>query len=145
VAAAHASVDLANEMPPTRASASDAALHTARASPTCRWPKSVREVAGDDPEPALVELLAGIERGPIAARLIWARSAPNPLGGADAARPARVRRRLLEWRSDSAAPTIQAVLAARIDRLEPRERAVLQRASVEGRLFHRGDKSAEMR
>jgi class 3 adenylate cyclase/tetratricopeptide (TPR) repeat protein len=34
--------------------------------------------------------------------------------------------------------TIQALLAARIDRLEQGERAVLQRASVEGRLFHRG-------
>jgi class 3 adenylate cyclase/tetratricopeptide (TPR) repeat protein len=34
--------------------------------------------------------------------------------------------------------TIQALLSARIDRLEPAERAVLQRASVEGRLFHRG-------
>ena len=33
--------------------------------------------------------------------------------------------------------TIHALLAARLDRLEPRERAVLQRASVEGRLFHR--------
>ena len=35
-------------------------------------------------------------------------------------------------------PTIQALLAARIDRLEPEERAVVQRGSVEGRLFHRG-------
>ena len=35
-------------------------------------------------------------------------------------------------------PTIQALLAARIDRLEPEERTVVQRASVEGRLFHRG-------
>ena len=35
-------------------------------------------------------------------------------------------------------PTIQALLAARIDRLEPDERAVLVRGSVEGRLFHRG-------
>jgi len=34
--------------------------------------------------------------------------------------------------------TITALLAARIDRLEPAERTVLQRASVEGRLFHRG-------
>ena len=34
--------------------------------------------------------------------------------------------------------TIHALLAARIDRLEPVERTVLQRASVEGRLFHRG-------
>jgi DNA-binding SARP family transcriptional activator/predicted ATPase len=35
-------------------------------------------------------------------------------------------------------PTVQAVLAARIDRLEPGERSTLQLASVEGRSFHRG-------
>jgi predicted ATPase/DNA-binding SARP family transcriptional activator len=35
-------------------------------------------------------------------------------------------------------PTVQAVLAARIDRLEPGERSALQLASVEGRSFHRG-------
>jgi predicted ATPase/class 3 adenylate cyclase len=35
-------------------------------------------------------------------------------------------------------PSVQAVLAARIDRLEPGERAVLAHASVEGRTFHRG-------
>ncbi|HUK94853.1 MAG TPA: adenylate/guanylate cyclase domain-containing protein [Gaiellaceae bacterium] len=35
-------------------------------------------------------------------------------------------------------PTIQALLSARLDRLEPEERAVVERASVEGRLFHRG-------
>ncbi len=40
--------------------------------------------------------------------------------------------------ADSVPPTIQALLAARIDRLEPEERAVVQRGSVEGRLFHRG-------
>jgi class 3 adenylate cyclase/tetratricopeptide (TPR) repeat protein len=34
-------------------------------------------------------------------------------------------------------PSIQALLAARIDRLEPQEREVLARASVEGRQFHR--------
>jgi class 3 adenylate cyclase/tetratricopeptide (TPR) repeat protein len=34
-------------------------------------------------------------------------------------------------------PTIQALLAARIDRLSPWERAVIERASVEGRMFHR--------
>ena len=41
-------------------------------------------------------------------------------------------------RTTAVPATIQALLAARIDRLEPDERAVLQRASVEGRLFHRG-------
>ena len=43
---------------------------------------------------------------------------------------------------DSVPPSIQALLAARIDRLEPDERAALQRGSVEGRLFHRGAVSA---
>ena len=43
---------------------------------------------------------------------------------------------------DAVPPTIQALLAARIDRLEAGERAVIQRASVEGRLFHRGAVSA---
>jgi class 3 adenylate cyclase/tetratricopeptide (TPR) repeat protein len=35
-------------------------------------------------------------------------------------------------------PTIQALLGARIDRLEENERTVLERAAVEGRLFHLG-------
>jgi tetratricopeptide (TPR) repeat protein len=35
-------------------------------------------------------------------------------------------------------PTIQALLAARIDRLDERDRAVIERASIEGRSFHRG-------
>ncbi len=35
-------------------------------------------------------------------------------------------------------PTIQALLAARLDRLDPRERDVLGRASIEGKVFHVG-------
>jgi class 3 adenylate cyclase len=35
-------------------------------------------------------------------------------------------------------PTIQALLAARLDQLDEAERGVLQRGSVEGRVFHRG-------
>ena len=35
-------------------------------------------------------------------------------------------------------PTIQALLAARLDQLDPAERSVLERGSVEGRIFHRG-------
>jgi class 3 adenylate cyclase/tetratricopeptide (TPR) repeat protein len=35
-------------------------------------------------------------------------------------------------------PTLQALLAARIDRLPEPERSVVERGSVEGRLFHRG-------
>jgi class 3 adenylate cyclase/tetratricopeptide (TPR) repeat protein len=41
-------------------------------------------------------------------------------------------------RAATVPPSIQALLAARIDRLEREERAVVQRGSVEGRLFHRG-------
>jgi len=39
-------------------------------------------------------------------------------------------------------PTLQALLAARIDLLTPEERAAVERASVEGRLFHRGTVAA---
>jgi class 3 adenylate cyclase/tetratricopeptide (TPR) repeat protein len=35
-------------------------------------------------------------------------------------------------------PTIQALLSARLDRLDPPERAVVERASIEGKVFHRG-------
>ena len=38
----------------------------------------------------------------------------------------------------SVPPTIQALLAARLDQLDPAERVVLERGSVEGRVFHRG-------
>jgi class 3 adenylate cyclase/tetratricopeptide (TPR) repeat protein len=38
----------------------------------------------------------------------------------------------------SVPPTIQALLAARLDRLEPQERDVLARGAVEGKVFHRG-------
>jgi tetratricopeptide (TPR) repeat protein len=39
-------------------------------------------------------------------------------------------------------PTIQALLAERLDRLPPTERAIAEAASVEGRLFHRGTVAA---
>jgi class 3 adenylate cyclase/tetratricopeptide (TPR) repeat protein len=35
-------------------------------------------------------------------------------------------------------PTIQALLAARLDQLDPHERVVLERGAVEGTVFHRG-------
>jgi class 3 adenylate cyclase/tetratricopeptide (TPR) repeat protein len=39
-------------------------------------------------------------------------------------------------REVSVPPTIQALLAARLDQLDPAERAILERGSVEGHLFH---------
>jgi DNA-binding SARP family transcriptional activator/tetratricopeptide (TPR) repeat protein len=38
-------------------------------------------------------------------------------------------------------PTIQALLAARLDQLGPEERTVIERASVEGKVFHEGSVS----
>ena len=42
-------------------------------------------------------------------------------------------------------PTIQALLAARLDQLEASERAVLERGAVEGKVFHRGAVQALLR
>jgi class 3 adenylate cyclase/tetratricopeptide (TPR) repeat protein len=39
-------------------------------------------------------------------------------------------------------PTLQALLAARLDQLEPGERSVLERGSIEGEIFHRGSVQA---
>jgi class 3 adenylate cyclase/tetratricopeptide (TPR) repeat protein len=39
-------------------------------------------------------------------------------------------------------PTIQALLAARLDQLDASERAVLERGSIEGQVFHRGSVEA---
>jgi class 3 adenylate cyclase/tetratricopeptide (TPR) repeat protein len=39
-------------------------------------------------------------------------------------------------------PTIQALLAARLDQLDPSERDVLERGAVEGKVFHRGSVEA---
>ncbi len=35
-------------------------------------------------------------------------------------------------------PTLQALLGARLDQLEPAERSVLERGAIEGEIFHRG-------
>ena len=35
-------------------------------------------------------------------------------------------------------PTLRALLAARLDRLDPAERSVLERGAIEGEIFHRG-------
>ncbi len=43
-----------------------------------------------------------------------------------------------DFQSVAVPPTIQALLAARLDRLGSNERAVIERASVEGKVFHLG-------
>ena len=90
----------------------------------------------DDESDDLIEGLVHAEGvAPAAARTHRRRGRGQPAVRRADARHARRRSRR---RSDTMPATIQALLAARIDRLEPVERAVLQRASVEGRLFHRG-------
>ncbi|MGH3092396.1 MAG: AAA family ATPase [Gaiellaceae bacterium] len=80
-------------------------------------------------------LVAGLAGGPPARRVVEAAEG-NPL----------FLEQLLAFESEdghdggrlATPPTIQALLGARIDRLEESERTVLERASVEGRLFHLG-------
>ena len=67
-----------------------------------------------------------------------ARRARSEGGGGQ---PALRRRRCSRWRSrlrttESLPPTIQALLAARLDQLPPAELALLGQAAVEGHLFH---------
>ena len=35
-------------------------------------------------------------------------------------------------------PTLRALLAERLDQLDPAERSVLERGAIEGEIFHRG-------
>jgi tetratricopeptide (TPR) repeat protein len=72
------------------------------------------------PEPDLARIVATAEGNPLFLEQLLAYRAGD--GNGELAIP----------------PTIQALLAARIDRLEPEERAVLVRAAVEGKTFHRG-------
>jgi DNA-binding SARP family transcriptional activator len=76
------------------------------------------------------ELAARLDAGPAAAGIV-ARAEGNPLFLEQLI--------AVSGQADEALPTsIDAVLAARIDRLAPDERAVLAHAAVEGRSFHAG-------
>ena len=90
------------------------------------------DALAEDDARALVETLGGEALEPVATRRIVERAEGNPLFleqlvaiGAEDER-------------EELPPSIEAVLAARLDRLEPDERRVLEHASVEGPSFHRG-------
>jgi class 3 adenylate cyclase len=101
-----------------------------------RWPGTtiaLDALNGDESAALLDELAAEWPIEPAARREIEEAAEGNPLfleqlvamvaeGGSDAAIP----------------PTIHALLAARLDRLEPTERAILECAAVAGRDFSRG-------
>jgi class 3 adenylate cyclase/tetratricopeptide (TPR) repeat protein len=107
------------------------------ATPRANASSLLLEPLPDDTAEELLERMPGATRLPVAVRARILKVAEgNPL---------YVEQMLALRASDGAPtdepnvpPTIQALLAARIDRLEPRERAVLARAAVEGRFFRRG-------
>jgi len=75
---------------------------------------------GDVPVDARARIVAAAEGNPLFVEQLVAVQAESGNGGVDVP------------------PTLQALLAARIDRLPERERSVVERGSIEGRLFHRG-------
>ena len=92
----------------------------------------VLEALGSADALAMVTTIAGGELDPLAADRVVATAEGNPL----------FLEQLLavgaEGDLTTLPPSIEAVLAARIDQLEPGEREVLVHASVEGRSFHAG-------
>ena len=94
----------------------------------------LQPLSEEDSGSLIEQLLAGAELAPDLRQRLLEAAEGNPLfveqmlamGAEDDLREIRV------------PPTIQALLAARIDGLEPDERAVIERASFEGKLFHRG-------
>ena len=73
------------------------------------------------------------------------RAAARSCGTESHTRPAATRSsspRCSRWPSETervdVPPTLRALLAARLDQLDPAERAVLERGAVEGEIFHRG-------
>ena len=94
------------------------------------WPVTLRlEPLGDDD---VEELIA--ERIPVELRERIARAAAgNPLFIEEMLAMAGV-----EEGEVVVPPTLRALLAARLDQLEPAERSVLERGAIEGEVFHRG-------
>jgi class 3 adenylate cyclase/tetratricopeptide (TPR) repeat protein len=76
---------------------------------------------GSLPEPERVRIVAAAEGNPLFLEQMLALQVEQGGGTGDLAIP----------------PTIHALLAARIDRLDAGERAVIERAAIEGRNFHR--------
>jgi class 3 adenylate cyclase/tetratricopeptide (TPR) repeat protein len=104
---------------------------TARPELTIRrseWPVSLR--LDPLPEEAAAELV-GLASAELRAR-IMAAAGGNPLFLTEMIAMAA------ETDDVDVPPTLRALLAARLDQLDPAERLVLERGSVEGELFHRG-------
>jgi class 3 adenylate cyclase/tetratricopeptide (TPR) repeat protein len=90
-------------------------------------------LAGLDAEVLADELLRGVELDDITRTRILSTADGNPLFLEEMAALARDARGNVD-----VPPTIQALLQARLDTLNPDERVVIERGSVEGQVFHRG-------
>ena len=114
----------------------------------CAAPPALHGAAGADRAPPLLaRRRSGSSRSqPTRPRSCCRRRFDHDLRAAD--RPRRRRQPALPHRDggdgreadgDVAVPaTLRALLAARLDQLEPDERSVLERGAVEGEIFHRG-------
>ena len=92
------------------------------------------EPLGATESAALVDdLLAGLELEPVVRDRILGTAEGNPLFLEELASLARE-----AGGHADLPPTIQAVLQARLDSLDERERSVIERGAVEGKVFHRG-------
>ena len=90
------------------------------------------EPLADEETEVLIESLADFDEGLRAS--IRQAAEGNPLFVEEMVALARER----EHGDATVPPTIQALLSARLDQLDPAERGVLERGAVEGRVFHRG-------
>jgi tetratricopeptide (TPR) repeat protein len=105
-------------------------------------------LAGGEAGALLANLLGGAELPPVARDRILAAAEGNPLFVEEMLGmlidDGLLRREDGAWRATSdladltVPPTIQLLLAARLDRLEAEERAVIERGAVEGKVFHTG-------
>ena len=94
-----------------------------------QWPAALRlePLSDDDADALLPQTLAGELR-----RRIARTAGGNPLFLTEMVAMTRAPGEV------AVPPTLQALLAARIDQLETAERSVLERGAIEGELFHRG-------
>ncbi len=114
--------ELFDERPSWAAPRRDSTLIALEPLPETESSKLVESLAAawGVPDAGLARIVATAEGNPLFLEQLFAHRATD--GNGDLAIP----------------PTIRALLATRIDALEPDERAVLLRGAVEGRTFHRG-------
>ena len=94
----------------------------------------LQPLGSDDAEALMAARLGGRELGAAERERILRSAGGNPLFVEEMAA-------MMQASGDGAVevpPTLQALLAARLDQLDPPERSVLERGSVEGEVFHHG-------